>query len=364
MPLLSICVPTYKKADWVKASLLNTLSQVQAMEPGLVEVVVSDDASTDHSPQVLKELQLQYSQFLRVYYQDKNLGNNANYVFTLSQAQGQFVWLVGNDDFLRPGAVKKVLSAIQANPHLDYFYMSYAFFKPPATVEEMPTLDQIAMHERDLPACLTGKHDRGDRRLKWLGEIPALDFLCFTPMYSGIAKKQMWIDAYSFNAAGDFFRDLEGSFGYAQYLVEHFLNIPGYYIGHPYVLASTDITWLPFAPSATLKGMPRLYDLLEEKGVSSKVIRAIKAHFLKKLGPSIYYVLTQPQILHNREFSWVDHTRRYWTFWQYWLNMAYVGWRLANIKESQGFWVPFLKKYLPKQAYDWAKKMKNSAKVE
>ncbi len=356
-PLLSICVPSHKKAAWLEASLRITLEQVKALGP-LVEVVVSDDASPDNSLEVLARLKAEYPDYIRYYPQEKNLKNNKNYLFTLDQSHGDFVWLLGNDDFLRPGAVQKVVETLQANPEIDFVYMSYSFFRPPATPAEMPKIEDLPIDDETMAPCFYGKHNFTEKPLKWLGEIPAYDALCFTPMYAGIVRHKLWRDAFAFNAASGFFHKLDSSFGYAAYLAKNALHKPGYYIGYPYVAASRDITWGAFAASACLRNMPVMYDILETEGVQKNVLRFIRDDYLKLIRTSIPYVLQYRSLYYHDEFSFWEHTRRFWSYPQYWKNLKYIIPRMTAYWMSPNYLGPLLKRTLPAPLYNALKGLK------
>lgn len=348
--LLSICVPTYKKADWLELSLKILLKQTRPFA-GKVEIVVSDDASPDHSAKVLKNLSNGNEDLFRFFVQEKNLKNNKNYLFAIDQAQGDYIWLLGNDDYLREGAIEKVIQTLEDHRDIDFFYMSYSFFNPPSHPDEILDLLQKPIQKNDLPPSSFGEHVMEDRALEWIGEVPAYDALCFTPMYGAIVKKSIWRAAFEFNANGEFFKYLQGSFGYAEYLATHFLSIRGYYIGYPYVMASRDISWGSFAASACLRNMPVLYDILEEQGVPLKVLRFIRDDYLKLIRDSIPYVLQYRNIFHHEEFSFWDHTKRFWSYPQYWKNLLTILPKQLSYMCTKGFWVPLLQKYCPAFIY-------------
>lgn len=356
-PLLSICIPSYKKCEWLKATLTLIIKQVLPFKD-CVEIVVSDDASPDDSARVLAELQAEYPEILRYEIQVENLKNNHNYVAVLRQARGQFVWLLGNDDFLRPGAIEKVLSVIRQYPDLNFIYTSYAFFDLEPHLLLGHELENIPFCENDFPISYYGHHVMEDSYLKGLKDIPAYDTLCFTPMYGGVVRHDLWLKAFEFNAEGGFFHQLQGSFGYAEYLVREAFNQPTYYIGYPYVAASRDITWRPFAASACLRNMPVLYDLLEQAGVDYKVLRFIRSLFLKSIRTSIPYVLEYRQIYYHDEFSFWDHTCRFWTYGQYWKNMIYVIPKILIYIFTFNYLNMVFKRCLPKFMCDFLIKIK------
>jgi abequosyltransferase len=108
-PRLSVCIPTYNRA----ALLAGALESVLAQAGDEVEVVVSDNASTDDTPAVVAALQ---ARFPRLVYSrsPENLGPDRNYLRSVELASGEYCWLMGSDDALAPGAVARMLNELRA----------------------------------------------------------------------------------------------------------------------------------------------------------------------------------------------------------------------------------------------------------
>lgn len=112
-PLLSICIPTYNRAAFLPALLDSILSEIDGLTQGLsgrdVEVVISDNNSTDDTDQVVAS----YQELLpRLVYlkQTENIGADRNYIATIAGSSGTFSWLMGSDDRIELGGLVHVLS--------------------------------------------------------------------------------------------------------------------------------------------------------------------------------------------------------------------------------------------------------------
>lgn len=111
-PLLTIGIPTYNRA----AFLSRLLQQLKAeAEPfgSRVEVLVSDNASSDNTPQVIGEHQ-SWAQ-MRVCRQKANIGALLNGIEVIRQARGQYVWMIGDDDLFAAGAIANVVEFLEKN---------------------------------------------------------------------------------------------------------------------------------------------------------------------------------------------------------------------------------------------------------
>lgn len=106
-PLLSICIPTYNRAGFLR----ECLSSINPEElDGRVEVVVSDNASTDDTLAVLDAFQATHP--LRYIVQPENLGPDRNFDAVVAEARGEYCWLLGSDDVVQPGGVSALVAAL------------------------------------------------------------------------------------------------------------------------------------------------------------------------------------------------------------------------------------------------------------
>lgn len=111
MPTISICIPTYNRA----AMLIELLDSIVAQNMDRVEVVVSDDASTDHTARVLARYGSRLPLF-RYMRQPCNLGVDRNVAAVAAAATGDYIWLVGDDDRIEPGGIRRVVEALERWP--------------------------------------------------------------------------------------------------------------------------------------------------------------------------------------------------------------------------------------------------------
>lgn len=110
-PKLTISIPTWNRAEFLRENLLTMLPGIQALPAGIVEVFISDNASTDETPQLLAELSQQYP-CIRYVSQPENRGANANFYTVLKEAQGDYVWLLGDDDHIKAESLSQILADI------------------------------------------------------------------------------------------------------------------------------------------------------------------------------------------------------------------------------------------------------------
>jgi glycosyltransferase involved in cell wall biosynthesis len=94
-PLLSICIPTYNRADLLDYCLTNLAPLKDWGRP--VEVVISDNGSTDRTQDIIDAHRTQIPA-LRSYRFPDNQGPAPNWLNALRKADGEFVTYLADDD--------------------------------------------------------------------------------------------------------------------------------------------------------------------------------------------------------------------------------------------------------------------------
>lgn len=107
---LSIIIPTRERAGTLKYTLASALDQ-QSRD---YEVVVSDNASEDDTPNVVKDFN---DPRVKYYRTSTRLSMCDNYEFALSKAKGDYVIIVGDDDGVIPGMLDVLLDRLRALDH-------------------------------------------------------------------------------------------------------------------------------------------------------------------------------------------------------------------------------------------------------
>ncbi|MFN8769233.1 MAG: glycosyltransferase [Neisseriaceae bacterium] len=110
--ILSICVPTYNRYNYLLYLLNNIIIQLENDNLwDKVEVCISDNCSTDDTASIVRNIQNQYSN-LKIKYSsnESNVGFDYNLLKSVSLASGEYCWLFGDDDRFESGAIFKVVN--------------------------------------------------------------------------------------------------------------------------------------------------------------------------------------------------------------------------------------------------------------
>ncbi|WP_323000941.1 glycosyltransferase family 2 protein [Denitromonas sp.] len=108
---LSICIPTLNRGSYIGETLDSIVSQWEAG----IEIVIVDGGSTDNTEQVVSTFQQRFSD-IRYVKKDSSEKKPSNEGFdrdcdcSVGLADGEYCWLMTDDDLLKPGAIRKVLA--------------------------------------------------------------------------------------------------------------------------------------------------------------------------------------------------------------------------------------------------------------
>ncbi|RYE58777.1 MAG: glycosyltransferase family 2 protein [Sphingobacteriales bacterium] len=95
---ISVCIPQYNRI----AFLLKSLEIITRQTYRELEIVISDDCSTDNTQQEILDLIPAYKYPVIYHRNQKNLGYDKNYRQCIELATGEYVIVIGNDDTLNP----------------------------------------------------------------------------------------------------------------------------------------------------------------------------------------------------------------------------------------------------------------------
>ena len=122
-PLLSICIPTYNREQYLDETLASIINQLKPDNVGNVEICISDNASTDNTAQIVAKYKANPSINLVYSRNEKNLGADANYLKAVEIASGTYCWLLGSDDKPEPTALQQLLGYVCKGDAPDIFIL-------------------------------------------------------------------------------------------------------------------------------------------------------------------------------------------------------------------------------------------------
>jgi len=108
-PILTISIPTWNRSEYLKQNLRQLKAEIDTVGQHLVEVIVSDNCSTDITPDVVRGAQINGLP-IRYIRNAKNLGWARNFAQCVDMAKGKYILLLGDDDVLCSGTLRLVMT--------------------------------------------------------------------------------------------------------------------------------------------------------------------------------------------------------------------------------------------------------------
>jgi glycosyltransferase involved in cell wall biosynthesis len=137
---ISICIPQYNRIRF----LLQSLEMIASQSYDDIEVVVSDDCSTDDTEARILELQPAYRYPLVYKRNEKNKGYDANYRQCISIASGDYCIVIGNDDSINgKDGIKFLADFLQANDFPEIGFCNFVEASDPTKVIERTTVTGV-----------------------------------------------------------------------------------------------------------------------------------------------------------------------------------------------------------------------------
>lgn len=122
---LSVAIPIYNGARYIRESLDSIIYQLDSIDEE-IEILISDNASTDQTPEIIKEYKEKYPGILSYFRNDQNISGEKNTDLAVRRSKGEYVWLFTDDDVLIFPVLKKVLNVLNAYSDLSWIFVNYA----------------------------------------------------------------------------------------------------------------------------------------------------------------------------------------------------------------------------------------------
>lgn len=223
--LLSICIPTYNREKELSLCLNSIYSQNARMED--FEVIVSDNASTDHTEDLVRKYQSRYSN-LRYYRNERNEGSDYNFLKCASYARGEFIKLHADDDYWLQGSLEALCSVTKQNKDCSLIFLD--ILQNTGLVERAAGISNYVRHVSIYSTFISGIIIRRQE----FEQVPAPDLflhsnlnqvylefsvLGITPDYCVYRRKLL--------TSSD---KITGGYSFAQTYINSYLNILNYFL--------------------------------------------------------------------------------------------------------------------------------------
>jgi glycosyltransferase involved in cell wall biosynthesis len=110
-PLVSIGLPVFNGENYLRQALQSILAQTYDN----FELIISDNASTDETPQISAEFAARDPR-VKIHRSGKNLGAARNYNHVFKLARGKYFKWAAHDDILAPTFIERAVEVLEADP--------------------------------------------------------------------------------------------------------------------------------------------------------------------------------------------------------------------------------------------------------
>jgi len=122
-PILTIGIPIFNGGAYLKETLNSIVNQLDQSLLNRIEIIISDNASEDNTKEVSSDYCRNYK-YVKYFENNENVGFDRNLDLIFKRSSGDFVWLLGDDDEIKYGAIQKVLDLILSKPELSIIFVN------------------------------------------------------------------------------------------------------------------------------------------------------------------------------------------------------------------------------------------------
>lgn len=115
MPVVSVLMTAFNREQYIAAAIESVLASTLSD----FELIVTDDCSTDHTVAIAKVFE-QKDQRVKVYVNEKNLGDYPNRNKAASYAIGKYIKYLDSDDLMYPHCLQVMVQAMEQFPDAGY----------------------------------------------------------------------------------------------------------------------------------------------------------------------------------------------------------------------------------------------------
>lgn len=120
---LSVCIPTYNRYTSLIKQVEYFIEEIDK-DDLKIELVVSNNCSTDETRDYLDSVKEKYPKVI-VNHNKENLGLIGNLNKVCEIAKGEYIWVVGDDDSIYPGTLRRVFSVLETHNDIMRIFLNY-----------------------------------------------------------------------------------------------------------------------------------------------------------------------------------------------------------------------------------------------
>jgi glycosyltransferase involved in cell wall biosynthesis len=266
------------------------------------QVCISDNCSTDNTEKVVKR----YKDKLNIKYSKNktNSGRTQNYLNVVDMADGEFIWLLGDDDLLYSYAINDLALLLIEHQSCDFFYINASHL----TTEYVLSFNQpfdISNLPNDMQPFSLKKQNEEIPFLKLIDPHVSFDFL--GGMFLSVFRRKNWLDNVNVlnrDAINDLreFSYYDNTFPHVKIFSKAFSESKAYFYSKPLSVCLTGAReWAPMYPFVR---SVRLIQSLDEYRINGL---SYFQYIYCKNASLIYFIPDLAFMLINRKKSGIEY---------------------------------------------------------
>lgn len=192
MALVSVAVRTHNRSEYLRQAVQSILDQTFQD----YEIVICDDASTDDTPTVCRDLE-QLDRRIRTLRQSNNVGILGSWQAGLAASRGRYFVILDDDNCFLPTFLEKAVAALQATPIAVYVFTDEWFVN--AERNRNVQVTEAASKQYGRTGLMPGLHE--DSSFIALRQSPGIN--------SSLFDRQKLVDAGGFRTLGGELADFD-----------------------------------------------------------------------------------------------------------------------------------------------------------
>ena len=297
-PLLSVCITTYQREEWIKLNIDNFLNVSKGLE-NIVELIVCDNSSSYSIENIIIE-NSKYKN-VNIYQNSGNIGMLNNLSQTVSLADGEYIWLVGDDDVIHQGSLEKIIEILNTHKP-DLINLNYKYNNEINT----PNIGNLNKYLNESTIICNGKSSH----LELLKNVSAYNENFYTAIYTFITKKTNSLRIFNQDTSGGPFSNMQTCVPSTKYIFTYLSEVDTYWENNPLITINLNVSWGEFAPIWILERIPEVYDYAELNGVAKLSVDKWRSHTLDSAVVFFNIIYTSETPEKYNEFDFIRFVRR------------------------------------------------------
>jgi glycosyltransferase involved in cell wall biosynthesis len=128
---VSVLIPCYNYAHFLVEAVESVLRQTYLPD----EIILSDDASTDHTLSIMRSFQRKYPELIRVNSNKENLGIEKHFRKIIDLAKGDYICFLGADNRIQSNYIEKCYRTLSKDKNTAIAYTDFMLFGNRAVVK-------------------------------------------------------------------------------------------------------------------------------------------------------------------------------------------------------------------------------------